>query len=434
MNIKYAVEIFISSICASAFLLYSGKGFLNGKMKKNIKSLFIILGLLAFVFVNYLFLDNATKLVISYLAALSSFVLLYKKGLTQCAIAALISYLLVTLGEALFIVFLIILEALGLITNIIDFTGSIFANIFICLVATLIFYIVKKPIRKLLSKVKDNNKFTLMFTFVMVIIAIGSLFYKMYFNNWQLNNSLLLNMSIIICLVYIAIIIIKQHIDKSRINDEYEGFVRYSKESEKLVEQYSISLHENQNELIVIKSMVNKKNTKLLEYLDGIIESKDNIKNAWIRYLRFIPFGGLKGILHNKISCMMEQGINVLLNISKDIKNSKLNQLTMKENDQLCKIIGVFLDNARESAIESKNKESAILVYMEGDNVIFEISNSYDGKVNVDNIYDSGYSSKGKSRGYGLSLVKSIIDENNIFENVTEIKNGYFIQRLKAKK
>ena len=176
--------------------------------------------------------------------------------------------------------------------------------------------------------------------------------------------------------------------------------------------------------------MVHKNNKKLLEYLDEIISNKNNIESSWIKYLTYIPFGGLKGILHNKISDMKENDINVFLSVSKEVGRSKLKNLTMKENNYLSKIIGVFLDNAKEAAINSKEKEVSVCIYMEEESIVFEISNSFEGEVDLNTIYNSGHSSKGRNRGYGLSVVKTIVDENNIFKNETQIINGYFIQRL----
>jgi len=434
MDIKVILETLVSSVCTSIYLIISGSGFLNSKYRKNIRNFMIFLILVSFITINYLFLDNIAKPVISYIVIMFSYMLLFKKNVIQCAVAAIISYLMILVGEALFIIVLIIFEYINLIDNIRNFTGSIFANVFIPLVGVLIFYIVKKPFRKLVSKIKDNNTFALIFTFIMLLVAIGSLFYKLDFNSWKMDSSLFLNISIIISLIYIGMVVIKQYADKARINNEYEEYVRYSKESEQLVERYSISQHENKNELIIIKSMVDKKNIKLLEYLDEIIKSKDNIKKSWIRYLRYIPFGGLKGIIHNKISNMIDNNIDVFLNISKAVQKSNLCHLTMKENEQLCKIVGVFLDNALEAGMLSTKREVSILIYIENQYTVFEISNSYHGKIDIDDIYLTGYSSKGKRHGYGLPLVKAIVEENNIFENTTELSDDYFVQILKVKK
>ena len=108
--------------------------------------------------------------------------------------------------------------------------------------------------------------------------------------------------------------------------------------------------------------------------------------------------------------------------------------MTVKENNHLSKIIGVFLDNAKEAALSSKLKEVTINIYVENKTIVFEIANSYDGEINVDNIYNAGYSNKGKNRGYGLVLAKNLVDDNPMFENITTTLNGYFVQKLIVKK
>ena len=129
---------------------------------------------------------------------------------------------------------------------------------------------------------------------------------------------------------------------------------------------------------------------------------------------------------------MKDLGIKTFLDISKDVGKSNLKAMTIKENSQLVKIIGVFLDNAKEASLISDEKEVSTCVYVEDNNVVFDISNSFNGTLDLSKIYNAGISSKGKNRGYGLALVKSIIDENNMFENETKIVNGYFVQKLKV--
>ena len=61
------------------------------------------------------------------------------------------------------------------------------------------------------------------------------------------------------------------------------------------------------------------------------------------------------------------------------------------------------------------------------------ISNSYLGEVDINNIYEKGYSTKGKSRGYGLSLVKNILENSDIFSSETTRCNGIYTQKLNIK-
>jgi len=434
MELSYILEVAISSIIIGMYFIYCGKSLLNTRFSKNMHIFILIFGFFTFITLNHIFLDNVTRFITVYVVVTLLYKILYKKNIVQCAIAAIIAYFLILIGELLFTLLIILVYNLGIINDISKFTGSIVANLFVFTISLTLFTVIKKVSCRAIAKIKENNKFSLFFTFVIVILAISSIFSKMLINNWKVDSSLALNAVMIMCLMYIGFIIIRQHIEKIKISDEYENFVVYAKQSENLVERYSISKHENQNELIIIRSMVHKSNKKLLEYLDEIIKNKENFEDAWIRNLRYIPFGGLKGIIHNKISVMKEQKLNVCFNISRDVGNSVLKKLEIKENNQLSKIIGVFLDNAKEAAFDSERKEVSIYVYVKDEDVIFEISNTYSNNIELSKIYNSGYSSKGKSRGHGLTLVKMILDENPRFENYTQLVDDYFVQFLKVKK
>lgn len=425
------LQYLIGSIFMSIYFVHSGKLLFKDVFDKSLKNFIIMLFLIIFIIVNYMILDNIIKTATLYLMVLIIYRLIYNRSVLQCAMVSFVSYLGIALGEVSFIAVLSLIKLLGISINVTLLSGMAVTNIIILFFATLFILIVCKPISNLLKKIKEYNKITLIATFTLLLTTICTLFYKLYFHKYKVDNYLLFNLVLVLALAYIAFIIIKQQYDKSKLSDEYEKYVNYSKHSEKLVDQYSISQHENKNELIIIKSMVHKNNKELLEYLDEIISSKDNIDEAWIRYLRYLPFGGLKGIIHNKISEMKDNGINVFLNISKEIENSKLKDLNIKHNNQLSKILGVFLDNAREAALLSEDKEVAVSVYMEADVVIFEISNTYINDVDLSKIYNVGNTSKGKGRGYGLALVESLLKENKIFKNDVKKIDNYFVQILK---
>jgi len=409
-------DYLLGSICLSAFFISGGKYLFNGKFDKSLKFLVTTIVLVFIIMINYMSLDNVARTMVAYMTILIVYRILFNNSILKCAIASLISYVLIALGEVAFIAIISGLNYMGLSVTILELIGGFFANLIISLVSYLLLLIIYKPLRNALSKVKDYNRFTLILAFILLVTANCTLLYKLYFHKYKVDSYLVLNLVLLVALSFIAFILIKQQYDKSKLSDEYEKYVEYSKQSEKLVNQYSISQHENKNELIVIRSMVHKNNKELINYLNEIITSKDNISEAWVREIRYLPFGGLKGIVHNKISEMKDNDVNVLLNISKSVENSILKELNIKQNNQLLKIIGVFLDNAKEAAVCSKEKEVVISFYTNDEEVVFEIANTYINDIDVSKIYKMGHTNKGKGRGYGLALVDVIVSENKIFE------------------
>lgn len=71
--------------------------------------------------------------------------------------------------------------------------------------------------------------------------------------------------------------------------------------------------------------------------------------------------------------------------------------------------------------------------YLTKKNVDIIISNTFTGKIDDDKLGKVKFSTKGKKRGHGLLLVKSILSSNDIFETQNEIIGNLFIQKLTVK-
>ena len=72
-------------------------------------------------------------------------------------------------------------------------------------------------------------------------------------------------------------------------------------------------------------------------------------------------------------------------------------------------------------------------VYLDNDSIVFEITNSFNGTINIEKIDEKGYSTKGNGHGYGLALVNDIITKSEYLNQSREINGNYYIQRLYIK-
>ena len=95
--------------------------------------------------------------------------------------------------------------------------------------------------------------------------------------------------------------------------------------------------------------------------------------------------------------------------------------------------MGVLLDNAIEGSSTCDDKRMMISLYVDEGDMVIDISNRFNGNVDVDKLDLEGYTTKGEGHGYGLSLVKKIVSESNIFENERTIRKDIFKQVIKVK-
>lgn len=113
----------------------------------------------------------------------------------------------------------------------------------------------------------------------------------------------------------------------------------------------------------------------------------------------------VKSLISAKLLEAQEKGISVTIEIPDVIST-----LAMKEIDFII-VLSVFLDNAIEAAMDSHGKRIRLAMFMhdEAVNVIIENSSLVE-KINLNQIFASGYSTKGHNRGIGLSNVMKIMN------------------------
>ena len=96
----------------------------------------------------------------------------------------------------------------------------------------------------------------------------------------------------------------------------------------------------------------------------------------------------------------------------------------------ICNIIGVYIDNSINAVNKLKKKYINIEMYMDNHKMIISISNNYVGSIDIDKIYNAGYTSNGNGHGYGLVLVKEIVNKNKKLNIKSNLSKDTFSQKL----
>ena len=148
-----------------------------------------------------------------------------------------------------------------------------------------------------------------------------------------------------------------------------------------------------------------------------------------------MPPNGIKGLCYFKVQDAENKGIDVDINISKKVENSTIFDLNIKEERDFGRILGVYLDNAIEASVQSSKKEMGFEAYANLDKELkIIISNTYNNDIDENKLGQESFSTKGKTRGHGLLLVRQLINRNKRFEAKTEMKDNIYTQTIEIKK
>lgn len=108
----------------------------------------------------------------------------------------------------------------------------------------------------------------------------------------------------------------------------------------------------------------------------------------------------------------------------------KVERLPIKLLD-LVRIASILLNNAIESAIDSLEKIVHVSLVQLDDRTIFVVQNSRkEGKLDLEELYQPEFSTKGENRGYGLNNIKEILDRYEFITLDTQIEPNNFTQIL----
>ncbi|MHC1685273.1 MAG: sensor histidine kinase [Clostridiaceae bacterium] len=159
----------------------------------------------------------------------------------------------------------------------------------------------------------------------------------------------------------------------------------------------------------------------------NLIPLNDNLnkKNLRIGLLGKIMIPELKSLMVFKVIKAQELGVNINIEIP-----GKIDEINMDMID-LCRSIGIIMDNAIEAAVEAKKPEINIGVLNTTKTINIIVENSYGGETPLlHEIVKNGYSTKGNNRGMGLHTLGEIIKRHKSVTMDTIIKENKFVQDI----
>lgn len=230
--------------------------------------------------------------------------------------------------------------------------------------------------------------------------------------------------------------IIKAHMDKVDMNmrqDSYNRLQEYTNQIENMYSSLRSFKHDYSNIMLSMSGYIEANDMEGLKDYFGkeiLPLSKNITKNtAHINQLINIKTTELKSIISSKLLYAIELNINVSIEVTDEINSIPMDTL------DLCRIVGIFLDNAIEATLETEQPSIRFALIDLDTEYIFVISNTFLEKgIPYATLAKPNVSTKGANRGIGLYNAHEIIAKYNSVFLDTEIKDQSFVQRLQISK
>lgn len=307
---------------------------------------------------------------------------------------------------------------------------SLMANFMVAAVGIILFSFKKviRQIQNFYSSISKNRSVSTALFIILLMIGLSTLSQNIT-SSPKSNTTYFMNMAIMLIFFILSYLFIKNKNNYDKLNAEYENLFTYVQNFEDWIEKEQLNRHEYKNQLAVLRCLTTEKKVK--DKIDEILEDNINIEGQVVHQLKMLPKGGIKGLMYYKAAIAQKNKINLTVDVSLEIR-SLLNKLSEKDIKVICRLIGIYFDNAIEAARETRKKEVLVEVYEIDDHVTFIFSNTFKKPKNFEDRNKKGVSSKGEGHGNGLYFASKLIAENPWLSSKQEVIDKYYIQELKV--
>lgn len=227
-----------------------------------------------------------------------------------------------------------------------------------------------------------------------VIVLLGVRIVLFYVDNFNTTHVLI---SLIAVFNFGVVIIVSKWLYKTQFLHE---------ELKETINVMRSERHDFVNHMINVYGLVLSDNkNSAIEYLNDL-----NLEYRFNTEIISVSNPYLRVLLQNKSRAAAANGIDFKLRVNSQLKNFNM------KSSSITTLFGNLIDNAIESV---KNASSKKVI----DFIINESNDSYEFTVNdsgpqvsddiLNKVDEEGFSTKGSCRGYGMSLIKDVVERNN---------------------
>lgn len=211
--------------------------------------------------------------------------------------------------------------------------------------------------------------------------------------------------------------------------EERRNLLEYTSQVESMYEELRAFKHDYVNILASLSGYIEKGDMKgLSQYFDqNILPTNEKLNQGkyHLQKLSKIQEPAVKGLVSSKLIYAMNAELDVFVDIVDDVADFAIRTI------DLTRILGIYIDNATEAALETEKKEVKLNIVKGQHSITIVLMNSFvDHGLSVGEMEKQHVSTKGENRGLGLNNVNEILRAYPNINKMTEIRDGYFVQTL----
>ncbi len=295
-----------------------------------------------------------------------------------------------------------------------------FANITTYIISMLIICIIPALFREL----KNLNPVSILFCITLIIIIVSGQVYGLSPNV----GAFQLELFVLIVLYILVLFGYSKHQKEQALKEEKRQQEFYNESLKDTLQKLRHFKHDYNNHFSTLNFMMtNNKYEEARNYISELSENVSNINTA----IYNIENVALFAIISSKLDKAKKSNIKFNLQVL-----GVVNSIPELKVSELCAIIGIFLDNAIESAEETEERTIDMSIMSYQDCIEILISNSCAQAPMIKKLNLDGYSTKGNDRGHGLAIVSNLISDYKRFIWDTYFDETFmrFNQKLRIKK
>ena len=250
--------------------------------------------------------------------------------------------------------------------------------------------------------------------------------------------------SILATIVFICLLLIFFAMNAKKVQVEREIALNQKKFEQEHLQTYTDEIvalyneirgfrHDYAGMLVSMQIAIDSKDLQEIDriYKEVLVKANQKLRSDKYTYfdLNNIEDSALRSLIAQSIVYARNKDVEFILEVKDIITRLSIDLL------DLVRIMSVLLNNAVEGAAESSSKQMEVAVIKMDLETVIVIQNSC--KITMtpsEDLFELGFSTKGRNRGIGLNNVKEILDkyENIILE--TEMEDSTFRQIIRFKR